>query len=59
MPQVFAASSEFTVAPNTPMALTIFPSSPYNGNSSSQIGILFMYTDGKVGQEASLVTVHP
>jgi hypothetical protein len=59
MPQVFAASSEFTVAPNTPTVLSIIPSSPYTGASPSQIGLLFMYTDGKVGQEASLVTVHP
>jgi hypothetical protein len=59
MPQFFTGSSSFTVAPNTSLPVAIIPSSPYNGNSPSQIGILFMYANGKVGQEASLVTVHP
>jgi subtilisin family serine protease len=59
MPQVFAGQSEFTAAPNVSTPLTIFPSMPYNGNSPSQTGILLMYTDGKVGQEASIVKVTP
>jgi hypothetical protein len=59
MPQLFPASSEFTVAPGGSSALTIIPTAPYNGNSPSQTGLLFMYTDGKAGQEASIVKVTP
>jgi subtilisin family serine protease len=59
MPQVFAGQSEFTAGPNVSTPVTIFPSIPYNGNSPSQTGILLMYTDGKVGQEASIVKVTP
>jgi subtilisin family serine protease len=59
MPQVFAASSEFTAPANSSTALSIFPSSPYNGGSPSQTGLLLMYTDGKAGLEASIVKVTP
>ena len=59
MPQFFSSVSEFTVPANGSFPTTIIPTSPYNGNSPSQTGILYMYTDGKVGQEASMVTVKP
>lgn len=67
MPQVYPASNEFTVAPNTSLALTILPNNaanvfltgPYNGNSPSQSGLLLMYTDGKASREADFVSVTP
>lgn len=67
MPQVYAVTTEFTAAANVSTPLTIFPNNaanpflgaPYNGNSPSQTGLLLMYTDGKTGQEMSLVTVQP
>ncbi|MGA2599025.1 MAG: S8 family serine peptidase [Bryobacteraceae bacterium] len=66
MPQFYTFES-FTVDPNVSGGLPIVPnnaanvyfSGPYNGNSPSQSGILFMYTNGKAGQEASPVTVTP
>jgi hypothetical protein len=67
MPQVYPASTDFTVAPNTSLALTILPNNaanifltgPYNGNSPSQSGLLLMYTDGKAAREADFVSVTP
>jgi hypothetical protein len=67
MPQFYVATTEFTAAANVSTPVTVVPnnaanpfmSGAYNGNSSSQTGILFMYTDGKVGQEASMVAVKP
>jgi hypothetical protein len=66
MPQFYTFES-FSVAANASGGLPIVPnnaanvyfSGPYNGNSPSQSGILFMYTNGKAGQEASPVTVTP
>lgn len=58
-PQVFPVPADLTVPPNTSTLLTVFPTSPYNGNSPSQKGLLLMYTDGKTGQEASSVIVFP
>ena len=43
--------------PTVPRPRTWAP--PNNGNSPSQKGILFLYTDGKAGQEASIVNVMP
>jgi hypothetical protein len=45
------------VVPNN--AANVFLSGPYNGNSPSQIGQLLLYTNGKAGQEASVVMVQP
>lgn len=59
MPQVFPASAEFSVAANGSVSLSLVPTSPYNGGSPSQTGILFLYTDGKAGLEASIVKVTP
>jgi len=67
MPQVYPASTEFIVAPNTATPLTIIPNNaanvyftgPYNGNSPSQTGLLLMYTDGKNGRETDHVAVTP
>jgi len=66
MPQFYTFES-FSVDPNISGGLPIVPnnaanvyfSGPYNGNSPSQLGILFMYTNGKAGQEASPVAVTP
>ncbi len=66
MPQFYTVPS-FSVTPNTVGQLPIIPNSgantyltgPYNGNSPSQLGILFMYTNGKAGQEASALAVTP
>ena len=66
MPQFYTFES-FSVAANASGGLPIVPnnaanvyfSGPYNGNSPSQSGILFMYTNGKAGQEASPVAVTP
>ena len=67
MPQFYAGIDEFTVPANGSVASSIVPnnaanvyfSGPYNGNSPSQTGILFLYTDGKAGQESSIVRVQP
>ncbi len=67
MPQFYTFGSEFTVPPNTSLALAIFPnnaanpffSAPYNGNSPSQTGLLLMYTDGKAAREADVIAVTP
>jgi subtilisin family serine protease len=58
-PKVYTSSPSFTVPAGSSSLITVFPSSPYNGNSPSQTGLLFMYTDGKTGQEASTVTIFP
>jgi hypothetical protein len=50
-------SGSITVAPNN--AAHPYFSGPYNGNSPSQKGILFLYTNGKAGQESSTVLVTP
>jgi len=67
MPQFFPATADFSVAPNTALALPVIPNNtanvyftgPYNGNSPSQTGLLLMYTDGKTGRETDRVTVTP
>jgi hypothetical protein len=67
MPQVYPIVNDFTAAANASIQFTVFPNNavnvystgPYNGNSPSQTGLLFMYTDGKAGQEASFVAVTP
>jgi len=59
MPTVFAVPSSVSVPAGSSSLLTVFPTSPYNGHSPSQTGLLLMYTDGKTGQEASTVTVFP
>jgi hypothetical protein len=58
MPQVFTSTSDFTVAPGSSMGITVSPTTPYNGNSPSQTGLLVMYTDAKAGQETSLIIVN-
>lgn len=60
-PQDFTVPASFNVPAAAPATgtVTIFPTSPYNGNSPSQKGLLFMYTNGKTGAEAGVVTVIP
>ena len=50
-------SGSISIVPNN--AANIYFGSPYNGNSPSQIGLLFMYTNGKTGMESSMVVVNP
>jgi subtilisin family serine protease len=65
MPNVYA--NDVTVVPNTTAPMTVFPNNaanifltgPYNGNSPSQTGLLFMYSDGKAGRETDGVLVTP
>lgn len=59
MPQFFPGSSEFTVAANGAASVAVYPSTPYDGNSPSQTGLLLMYTNGLAGQEAATVKVNP
>jgi minor extracellular serine protease Vpr len=59
MPQEFANSASFLVGSGSLPNITVIPTSPYNGSSPSQKGLLLMYTDGKNGQEAETVTVFP
>ena len=67
MPQSYPALTDFTVPANGSVPVTVVPNNaanpflngPYNGNSPSQTGLLFMYTDGKSGQETSSVSVTP
>ena len=66
MPQNYTLST-FTVPAGVSGTLPIIPNNtaneystgPYNGNSPSQVGLLFMYTNGKAGMEASLLVVNP
>ena len=58
-PTVFPIPADVTVPAGSSSLVTVFPTSPYNGNSPSQTGLLLMYTDGKAGTEASQVTVFP
>jgi subtilisin family serine protease len=66
MPQEYAAPS-FSVTAGASTSVLIAPNNaanpyftaPYNGNSPSQQGILFLYTNGKTGQESSLVFIAP
>jgi hypothetical protein len=58
-PQVFTVPSSFSVASGSHSLITVFPSSPYNGNSPSQTGLLLMYTNGRTALEAGIVTVSP
>jgi hypothetical protein len=65
MPNVYA--NDVNVVPNTTAPMTVFPNNaanifltgPYNGNSPSQTGLLFMYSDGKAGRETDGVLVTP
>jgi subtilisin family serine protease len=67
MPKVYPGTTDFAAPPNTTTPVTIFPNNaanvyftgPYNGNSPSQTGLLFMYTNAKTGQETSSVLVTP
>ena len=66
MPQNYTLST-FTLPAGFSGAVPVVPNNaanpyltgPYNGNSPSQIGQLFLYTNGKMGQEASVVVVKP
>jgi len=59
-PQDFPVPSSLTVPAGSSSLVTVFPTSPYNGNSPSQKGLLLMYTNGNTAQqEASTVTVFP
>jgi hypothetical protein len=66
MPQVYAASN-FSVPAGVTGTISVAPNNaahpyfgaPYNGNSPSQLGLLLLYTNGKNGQESSVVTVTP
>jgi hypothetical protein len=67
MPQVYttstslllpAFSGSLSVVPNN-NATNAYFGAPYNGNSPSQKGLLFLYTNGKTGQESSTVLVTP
>ncbi len=57
MPQVFAL--DLTVPANSSSPLMIIPTSPYNGNSPSQTGLLLMYQDAPAGAEAARIMVTP
>ena len=66
MPKEYSAFSSFAmpvgsttipIVPNN--AANPYFTGPYNGNSPSQKGLLFMYTHGKTGQESSQLTVTP
>ena len=59
MPTVFAVPASFSVPAGSSTLVTVFPTSPYNGNSPSQKGLLVLYTNAKTGQEASLITIFP
>jgi hypothetical protein len=59
MPQMFTTSATFSVPAGSSQLITVTPTSPYNGNSPSQKGLLFLYTNGKTGQESSNVIVFP
>jgi hypothetical protein len=67
MPKVYANSATYVVPAGGTSAVTVFPNNaaspylngPYNGNSPSQLGVLFLYTYGKTGQEGSSVIVLP
>jgi len=56
MPQESTLPS-FSVPAGASGALPITPNGSYNGNSPSQKGLLFLYTNGKTGQESSQLTV--
>ncbi|MDR3752585.1 MAG: S8 family serine peptidase [Terracidiphilus sp.] len=66
MPQSYA-SSTVSVPVSASSGIEVYPNNasfpyftgPYNGNSPSQSGLLLMYTNGKDGREADLVTVTP
>ena len=58
-PQEFTVPPSLVVPAGSSSLVTVFPTSPYNGNSPSQKGLLLLYTDGKTGQESSQVTVFP
>jgi len=59
MPTVFPVPASLSVPAGSSSLVTVFPTSPYNGKSPSQTGLLLMYTDGKTGHETSNVTVFP
>jgi hypothetical protein len=59
MPKEYAQLSSFGVPPGFNGTISVIPNNAYNGNSPSQKGILFLYTNGKTGQESSAVTVTP
>ena len=58
MPQEYTTST-FAVAAGSSTSVSVVPNAAYNGNSPSQMGILFLYTNGKTGQESSIVLVNP
>ncbi len=66
MPQEYTAPS-FSVAAGGSTVLPVLTNNaanpylggPYNGNSPSQKGLLFLYTDGKTGQESSSILIAP
>jgi len=49
-------SGSIPVLPNN--TANVYFDAPYNGHSPSQTGLLFLYTNGKTGQEASQVIVN-
>jgi subtilisin family serine protease len=67
MPQFYTDHIEYLVPAGGSQPVTVFPNNaanvfftgPYNGNSPSQTGILFLYTDGQTNGEAANVIVHP
>lgn len=56
-PKFFASAPQLVVPNGGTSPLTLFATAGYNGNSPSQTGLLFMYTDGKTGQEAATVSI--
>ena len=50
-------SGNLSIYPNN--AANPYFGAPYNGNSPSQSGLLFLYTHGKTGQESAKVLVTP
>jgi hypothetical protein len=67
MPQSYPSSPTVSVAAGASSGISVLPNNasspyltgPYNGNSPSQSGLLLMYTNGKDGREADIVTVTP
>ena len=66
MPQEYTIPT-FSVGAGTSTSVPVIPNNagnpyftgPYNGNSPSQTGLLFLYTNGKTGQESSIVIITP
>lgn len=67
MPQSYSLLPTASVPAGFSGGIEVYPNNasfpyftgPYNGNSPSQSGLLLMYTNGKDGREADMVTITP